>query len=107
MSTAYTFFANLAQPPADLPQDSILSRTVFQAGALKVIVFHFAAGQELSEHTAACPVTIHILSGEARLTLGEDEHTAQAGAWMHLPTRLPHSVYAVTPVTLALTMLPA
>jgi hypothetical protein len=47
----YTFFADLAakvQPPSD----GTLSRTLYQDDRLKVVLFGFAAGQELSEHTA-------------------------------------------------------
>jgi quercetin dioxygenase-like cupin family protein len=63
---------------------------------LKVIFFGFAAGQELSEHTASQPAMLLFIEGEADLTLGEDEHKAQSGTWVHLPARLPHSVKAKT-----------
>ena len=54
----------------DIPQDGILSRTIYAGERLKAIIFGFDAGQELSEHTASMPAIIHIVSGEARLTLG-------------------------------------
>ena len=69
------------------------------------MVFSFAPGQELSEHTSAFPAVLHFLSGRARLTLGDDATTVEAGAWVRMEPRLPHSVVAETPVTLLLLML--
>jgi quercetin dioxygenase-like cupin family protein len=87
------------------PPDSILSRTFSTAEGFKAILFSFAPGQELSEHTAAVPAVLHFLAGEAELTLGGDRTEARAGTWAHLAARLPHSVRAQTPVTLLLLML--
>lgn len=101
----FTYFADLAAQVPEVPADSILSRTLLTSDGLKVIVFKFAAGQELSEHTAAMPAIIHILRGEARLTLGGEVYAAGVGAWAHMAAGLPHSVFAQTPVTLLLLML--
>ncbi len=78
------------------PPDSILSRTVFQDESLKVILFGFHPGQELSEHTAAVPALLHIIKGEAKMLLGTDEKEAQAGTWVRIPPQEPHSIYAKT-----------
>ena len=43
------------------PGDSIISRTVFQDDQLKVVLFGFGEGQELSEHTAAKPAMLRTL----------------------------------------------
>jgi quercetin dioxygenase-like cupin family protein len=69
------------------------------------VLFGFAAGQELSEHTAAVPAVIHILAGEATLTLGGTTHAAGPGTLVHMPAQLAHSVYAQTPVVMLLWLL--
>lgn len=97
---------NFALAPDDIPADSIVSRTMFADGQLKAILFGFAAGQELSEHTAARPAVLHFLQGQARLTLGTESHAAVPGTWVHMPAHLPHSVYAETTVVMALYLLP-
>lgn len=99
---SYTYLPSLLSLVPEIPTDSILSRTFYNGDEMKGILFAFAAGQELSEHTAARPAILHFLSGEARLTLGEDAMDAQPGTWVHMPARLPHSVYAKTPVTMVL-----
>ena len=79
-------------PP--ISPDSIVSRTFFTGPGLKAILFGFAPGQELSEHTAAVPAVLHFLRGRAQLTLGEKTANATPGTWAHLPAHMPHSIRA-------------
>lgn len=85
--------------------DSTVSKTLHQDERIKVVLFGFAAGQELSEHTASVPAIVHVLEGTARLTLGGEVMSTQAGSWVHMPANLPHSVLARTPVKMLLTLL--
>ena len=101
----YNYIANLDAQIPEIPTDSILSRTFYQDEQLKAILFGFASGQELSEHTASVPAFIHILEGQAHLILGNDEMEAQAGAWAHMPANTPHSIYAKTQVKMLLLMM--
>jgi len=104
MSSPYAFIANLLEQIPEIPADSIVSRTLHSGDDVKVILFGFAAGQELSEHTAAMPAMLYFVQGEADLTLGEDSLAAKAGAWAHMPPHLPHSIVAKTPVVMLLLM---
>ncbi len=101
----YRFVDDLAGLLVVAPQDSIVSRTIYSDEQVKAILFAFAAGQALSEHTAASPAIIHILSGEAVIGLGKDRFEARAGTWTHMQPRLPHSVVARTPLTMLLILL--
>ncbi len=102
---SYSFIADLAAQISDIPSDSIISRTVYSDEAVKAVLFGFAAGQELSEHTASSPAILHFVKGEARLTLGGDSMEAAAGTWAHMPPNLPHSILAKTPVVMLLLLL--
>lgn len=104
MTLNYTYFANLDTQIPEIPPDSIVSRTIYSDDQVKAILFGFAAGQELSEHTSAQTAVLHFIQGEANLTLGEQSMSAQVGTWVHMPPRLPHSVYAKTPVLMLLLM---
>jgi quercetin dioxygenase-like cupin family protein len=104
MTTSYTIVADLAHQ-IETPIDGTLSRTIHQDERLKVVLFSFSAGQELSEHTATTPAIMHFLAGEADLTLGTDAVAASAGTWVHMPPQLPHSIRAKTPVVMLLTLL--
>ncbi len=97
--------ADFKQMASQVPPDGILSRTVHNDDHVKAVWFGFAPGQELSEHTASMPAIIHILEGEATLTLGGETLEAHAGTWAHMEAKLPHSVHARTPVSMLLLML--
>jgi quercetin dioxygenase-like cupin family protein len=99
------FFPEIAGTIDSIPTESIVSRTIFRKDGFKAIVFAFAPGQELSEHTASVPAIVHILEGEGELTLGSDHYEVKAGAWARMPARLPHSVLAQTPMKMLLIML--
>ena len=103
--TSYTLYPNLALLLGELPTDSIVSRSLLKSDATNAVLFGFAAGQELSEHTSSYPAILHFLAGQAQITLGEDVTTAQAGTWVYMPPRLPHRIYAETAVTMLLLLL--
>ncbi|MCB9450120.1 MAG: cupin domain-containing protein [Anaerolineaceae bacterium] len=104
MTLPYKLLENIADPVA-IPGEGILSRTVYDDDQVRAVLFGFAPGEELSEHTASMPAIIHILHGEAKLTLDGEAHEAGAGAWVHMAANLPHSVHAKTPVALLLYLL--
>jgi quercetin dioxygenase-like cupin family protein len=105
MASRYNFIEYLPDQLPEIPEDSIVSRTVSEDDQVKVILFGFAAGQELSEHTASMPAQLYFVSGEAALTLGEDEFLAQSGTWVQMEPRLPHSIEAKTPLVMLLVLL--
>lgn len=88
-------------------EDSTVSRTVLKAEGVRVVTFAFDAGQVLTEHTAAVPVLLQTLSGHLRVGAAGRTVDLLPGDVLHLATREPHAVEAVTPSVLALTMVDA
>lgn len=105
MDTPYLYIPDLLEQLPEIPPDSIISRTYYSDGSVKAILFGFAPGQELSEHTASRPAVLHFLKGEALLSLGGNTHSVAPGAWVHMPAQLPHSVKAETPLIMLLYLL--
>jgi quercetin dioxygenase-like cupin family protein len=103
MPNEYVLFPDLAKE-ADVPANGILSRTLYQDDHVKVILFGFAEGQELSAHTAPFKASVHILEGKAKLTLGSETMDAGAGTWVMMEPKLEHGVKALTEVKMLLTM---
>ena len=64
--------------PVETPPDGIVSRAIYNDDDVRVVHFSFAAGQQLSDHTAPVPVTLEVVEGEATITLGT--RVVQAGA---------------------------
>ena len=89
----------------EVPDAGTLSRTVHQDDLVTVVVFGFAAGEELSEHTSSRPAIIQVLRGELALTLAGEPVTAREGAWVHMSAGLRHAVLARVPSVMLLTLL--
>ena len=89
----------------EIPTDGTLSRTIHRDDHVKIVLFGFSGGQELSQHTAAVPAIIEILQGEARVTLDNVAKELSAGAFVFMDAQLPHAIYAKTPLVMLLTML--
>lgn len=103
MDTAYKRFPSL-EAEVQIPENGILSRTLYEDDHVRVVIFGFAPGQELSAHTAPMAASIYIVRGEAQLTLGEDVSEVKAGCWVHMPPQLQHGILARTPLVMLLQM---
>lgn len=86
-------------------ENSTVSRTVLKAEGVRLVLFSFDTGEELSEHTAAMPVLLQVLDGSLEVTADSETVTLVPGGVIHLPTRMPHSVLALEPTRMLLTML--
>jgi len=84
--------------------NGIVSRTILNTAHSRTILFGFAEGQELSEHTSTQHALIHILSGECEFSLDSKVHTLKAGAFLHMPPNLGHAVQAKQPFSMLLTL---
>ena len=104
VNPAYFITADLVKE-IDIPERGILSRTLYTDDDVKIVIFGFSAGHELSAHTAPMPATIYLLSGEAELTLGSDKHAVKAGAFVQMPPHLNHAIIAKTPLVMVLVMM--
>jgi len=91
------------QPPGPAVAHGIVSQAVLTAPGLRVTLFRFAAGQELSEHTTAARALIQVLAGSCDFSLPDRTLPLQAGDLLHLPPRLPHAVRAREDLTLLIT----
>jgi quercetin dioxygenase-like cupin family protein len=105
MGLNYTFLSNLVDEIPEIPAGSIISRTIYTDDQVKAVLFGFAPGQELSEHTAATPAIIYFVSGEASLQMGADRMAAQPGTYVHMQANQPHSIKADTYTVMLLLLL--
>ncbi len=102
----YVYIEDLRALIGDAPAQSIVSRGLYKNGKTSVTLFDFAAGEMLSEHAAASPAIIQILSGQATIGLGDKTFEAHDGSWAYMQPRLPHSITAKTALKMLLIMLP-
>ena len=82
----------------------IVSRTLLDAERTRVVLFGFAAGQELTEHATPARALVQMLSGRAEWALGGEKRPLAAGDLLHMPPGLPHAVRATEPFSMLLTL---
>ena len=88
--------------------NGIVSRTLLRTANSRVVLFGFAEGQELTEHTSTQSAVIQILSGECDFSLAGKQQMAKAGDLVYIPPHLPHAVKATKQFSMLLTLsLPA
>ena len=81
----------------------IVSRAVLTTPGLRLTLMHFAAGQELSEHTSKARALVQVLSGTCHFTVGGTRHVLKPGDLLHLPPSAPHAVTAPENFSMLLT----
>ena len=91
----------------DIPKKGIISHTVYNDDQVKLILFGFAPGQELTAHTAPMPATMCFLEGDAKVTRGADTTDVKPGALIHMQPNRTHAIVAQTPVRMLLTLVKA
>lgn len=84
---------------------AVVSRQFLKKDAGTVTMFAFAAGQGLSEHTAPFDALVQILDGAADVVVSGATFRVSAGEAIVLPANRPHSLAAVTPFKMLLTMI--
>ena len=84
--------------------NGIVSRTLLRTANSRIVLFGFAEGQELTEHTSTQHALIQILSGECELSLNGHPHQLKAGDFLYMPPNLAHAVRATTQFSMLLTL---
>ena len=82
----------------------IASRTVLSTGSMRVLLFGFTEGQQLTEHTSTQNALIQILSGECEFTLAGKVHGLKSGDLLFMPAGLVHAVRATQQFSMLLTL---
>ena len=89
----------------DYQAGSVVSRTIIDKEAGTVTLFAFDEGQGLSEHTAPYDAMVHVLEGEAKVTISGKTINVKQGEITIMPANQPHALFAVTRFKMLLTMI--
>jgi len=88
----------------DYQEGAIVSRTIIDKEAGTVTLFAFDEGQGLSEHTAPYDAMVHVLEGDAKVTVSGKGILVKQGEMTIMPANKPHALSAVTRFKMLLTM---
>ena len=84
--------------------NGIVSRTLLRTANSHTVLFGFAEGQELTEHTSTQHALIQVLSGECEFSLAGKLRQLKAGNLLYMPPNLPHAVKATRQFSMLLTL---
>jgi quercetin dioxygenase-like cupin family protein len=84
--------------------NGIVSRTLLRTPTSRTVLFGFAEGQELTEHTSTQHAVIQILSGACEFSLAGVPRHLKTGDLLYMPPHLAHSVKATEQFSMLLTL---
>lgn len=100
-ATHLTDIIGRAEPFENRPRASV----VHEDETAKIVAFEFAEGHELGDHAAHHPILVQVLRGRVEFGLPDRTVVLVPGEMIHLTAGLRHSVRAIEPTTLTVTML--
>ena len=89
----------------DYQSDAIVSREIVKQKTGSVTLFAFDDGQGLSEHTAPFDALVHVLDGEAEITIDGKPRRVRSGELILMPANHPHALKAVQRFKMMLIMI--
>lgn len=84
---------------------AIVSRVLARTTGGSVTLFAFAAGQELSEHTAPFDALVQVVTGCMEVVIAGNTMTVAASEVVVMPANVPHALRAIKDSRMMLTML--
>jgi quercetin dioxygenase-like cupin family protein len=88
----------------EIPENGTLSRVVFNADGLRVVLFAFDTGEQLTDHAATVPAVVQVVKGRLEMTLGDQKMEIDPGSWVHMDAHLIHALVALEPSVVILTL---
>lgn len=88
-------------------EGAVVSRQITKEESGNVTLFAFDKDQGLSEHTAPFDALVHVLDGEAQVTISGQPFDLKSGEAIIMPANEPHALKAVRQFKMLLTMIRA
>jgi quercetin dioxygenase-like cupin family protein len=84
---------------------SVVSKTLLKKDTGNITLFSFDKGQGLSEHTSPYDAVVHVLDGEAEITIGGKMQTVKSGQMLIMPANVSHALLAQVQFKMLLIMI--
>ena len=86
-------------------EGSVVSRTIIDQKTGTLTLFAFSQGQGLSEHTAPFDALVHLLDGQAEVTISGKSYLLTEGETIIMPANKPHALKAIKAFKMLLVMI--
>ena len=84
---------------------AVVSREIIRKSTGTVTLFAFVKGQGLSEHTAPFDALLHVVDGEAEVTISGNAYHLEQGQIIILPAGETHALKALSKFKMLLAMI--
>jgi len=78
----------------DYQPGQVVSRTLAQNKAVSLTIFSFDEDEEISSHSSEGDALVTVLEGKAKITIGQEVFSVEAGQTIVMPSGIPHAVAA-------------
>jgi len=89
----------------DYVPGGIASKQVLKKETGNITLFSFDEGEGLSEHTAPFDALVHVIEGEAEISIAHEKFKLGRNDVIILPANIPHAVLAVKKFKMLLVMI--
>lgn len=86
-------------------EGSVVSRTIIEKKSGTVTLFAFDKGEGLSEHTTPYDALVHVIDGEAEVTIAGKSAMLKEGEMVVMPSSKPHALRATERFKMLLVMI--
>src|ERR1019366_9279183 len=91
----------------DIQTGAVVSRVIFTETRIEVTVFGFDAGAGLSEDQGSRAAIVQVTKGRLEFIADGEQLDAGPGFWLHMEPGTPHSLTALEPTVMFLTLVEA
>jgi quercetin dioxygenase-like cupin family protein len=88
----------------EIRNDAVTSKTLLKTDDLRILLIALGEGASLPEHHADARISVHVLQGVVRFTVGSDTVELRAGALLPLERAVRHGATALERSILLVTM---
>ena len=79
----------------NIQEGQIVSKTLAQNKHVSITLFAFDKDEEISTHDSDGDAMVNVLEGKGKFVIDGNEYIVSAGESIIMPSRKPHSVYAI------------
>ena len=79
----------------NIQEGQMVSKTLAQNKHVSITIFAFDKDEEISTHDSDGDAMVNVLEGKGKFVIDGKEYIVNAGESIIMPSRKPHSVYAI------------
>lgn len=83
-------------PPTLVEENATISKNFFKSEKFRAMLFSFAKGEELTDHSTKRECALFVLKGTGEFATKDETVELKPNVWIHIPSGVNHQVKAFT-----------